>query len=87
MKLYIKLYIKLSFKLYIQRTLLRNIKHTVEKFNLDVCCIIETWLKTQDQAVLVYIKLRGYDIISSPRARNTKGGGDDTKRMILSTKK
>ena len=35
-----------------------------------VCC-----LKPGDQAVLTDIKLRGYDIISSPRAKNKKEGG------------
>ena len=42
--------------------------------NIAVCCITETWLKPGDQAVLADIKLRGCEIISSPRARNKKGG-------------
>ena len=51
---------------------LLNILFVDEK--IDVCCITETWLKPGDQAVLADIKLRGYEIISSPRARNKKGG-------------
>ena len=42
---------------------------------LDVCCITETWIKPGDKTVLANIKLRGFEIISSPRARNKKGGG------------
>ena len=42
---------------------------------IDVCCITETWLKPTDQALLADIKLRGYEIVSSPRANNKRGGG------------
>jgi len=51
---------------------LLNILFVDEK--IDVCCITETWLKPGDQSVLADIKLRGYEIISSPRAKNKKGG-------------
>ena len=46
---------------------LLNILFVVE--NIDICCITETWLKPGDQAILADIKLRGYEIISSPRAK------------------
>ena len=49
---------------------LLNILFVHEK--IDVCCITETWLKPGDQAVLAKIKLRGYEIISSHRAKITK---------------
>ena len=42
--------------------------------DVDVCCITETWLRPDDQAVIADIRLRGYDIISSPR-KCRKGGG------------
>ena len=42
---------------------------------INVCCITETWLKPGDQALLAEIKLRGYEIISSLRARNKQGEG------------
>ena len=50
-----------------------NILFVDEK--IDVCCVTETWLKPSDQAVIADFKLRGYEIISSPRANNKKGGG------------
>ena len=43
--------------------------------NIDVCCITETWLKDSDEAVLADIKLRGYQIVNSPRSSNKRGGG------------
>ena len=52
---------------------LLNILFVDEK--IDVCCITETCLKPGDQAVLADIKLRDYEIISSPRAKNKKGVG------------
>ena len=51
---------------------LLNIIFVDEK--IDICSITETWLKPGDQAVLADIKLRGYEIISSPRANNKRGG-------------
>ena len=42
---------------------------------IQVCCITETWLKPSNQAILADIKLRGYNIISSPRAGTKRGGG------------
>ena len=52
---------------------LLNILFVDEK--IDVCCITETWLKPGDQALLADIKLRGYEIVSSPRSGNKRGGG------------
>ena len=45
-----------------------------EDEKLNVCCKTETWLRPVDQAVLVHINLRGYEIINSPRAKYKKGG-------------
>ena len=47
-----------------------NIFFVDEKIN--VCRITETWLKPGDQADFADIKLRGYEIISSARAKNKK---------------
>ena len=42
---------------------------------IDVCCITHSQLKPGEQVVLADIKLRGYEIISSLRARNKKEEG------------
>ena len=65
---------------------LLNILFVEEK--LDVCCITETWLKLGDPSVLADITLRGYEIISSPRAKFKHGGEIPLLcKMVLSTMK
>ncbi len=41
--------------------------------NIDICCVTETWLKTNDKAIFAEIHDHGYDIYSKPR--RGRGGG------------
>ncbi|KAJ8028828.1 hypothetical protein HOLleu_31177 [Holothuria leucospilota] len=43
--------------------------------NIDVCCLTETWLSTNDDLVRFSLKPPGYDFQDSPRKNGRTGGG------------
>jgi hypothetical protein len=69
--------------------------HHVTAANYDLCCISETWLRSDDpydDAVIAQLKISGYDFKHSPRHQRNRGGGlaifhkDEIKVCVLHEK-
>ena len=52
-----------------------NVTEYVNEYDIDVMCITETWLNTQDDVVIGECTPIGYTFINSPRNASTRGGG------------
>ena len=50
-----------------------GIMELLNDFNIDICCVTETWFKKSDKAKFSEIKDFGYETLSTPRSG--RGGG------------